>query len=141
MRKKTNIKNSEYILMSAALLLLGLSGFTAWFLDKNNDSASQTQLPAIIGTAVLTIDFGDGNKRSFEGEIVEGETSLDALAQAAKAGNFSYKMNGNNELIAIENVAQKKNKFWRWYLDDKKIDRPLNDIVLKSGDKMLTRYE
>ncbi|MDO8743195.1 MAG: hypothetical protein Q7J30_01375 [Candidatus Azambacteria bacterium] len=138
--KKTNIKNNEYILMSAALLLLGLSGFTAWFLDKNN-SASQPKLPAIIGMAVLTIDFGDGSKRSFEGEIVAGETSLDALAQASKAGNFSYKMNGNNELIAIENVAQKKNKRWRWYLDDKKIDRPLNEIVLKSGDKMLTRYE
>jgi len=95
----------------------------------------------IIGKAELIIDFGDGNKRAFEGEIVENETIVDALNQSSKIGNFSYKIDEKNNLSAINNFTGDKDKAWRWYLNDKKIDDLTNRVVLKSNDKILVKYE
>ncbi len=97
--------------------------------------------PIIIGQAALTTDFGNGSERIFEGNIVEGETLLDALNQASKAGNFSYQLDEENNLAAIGSFTRNKNKSWHWYLNDKKIDKPLGKIILKSGDEILLQYK
>lgn len=95
----------------------------------------------IIGKAELIIDFGGGNKRAFEGNIVKNETLIDALNQASRVGNFSYKIDGKNNLSTINNFANSQNKAWRWYLNDEKIDSLANGIVLKANDKILVKYE
>ncbi len=135
-------KKNDYILMLAALLLLILSaGAVFWFSgDKQNNNISQSA-PKIIGKAVLTIDFGDDRKRNFEGEIIKGETLFDALNQASKVGNFSYQLDEKNNLAAIDSFTRNKNKSWHWYLNDKKIDKPLGEIILKSGDEILLQYK
>ena len=144
MNKNMN-KKDDYILIAAAVLLLILIGsITTWFPSakkQNGDIATQSLEPKIIGRAALAIDFSNGNKRNFEGEIVEGETLLNALGQASKAGNFSYKLDEKNNLAAIDSFARDKNKSWHWYLNDKKIDKSLGEIILKSGDKILIKYE
>ena len=135
-------KKNEYILMLAALLLLILSaGAIFWFSGKRQDNNISPSVSKIIGQAALTIDFSDGNKRNFEGEIISGETLLDALSQASKAGNFSYQLDEKNNLAAIDSFTRNKNKSWHWYLNDKKIDKPLGEIILKSGDEIIIRYE
>ncbi len=128
--------------MLAALLLLILSaGAVFWFSgDKQNNNISQSA-PKIIGKAVLTIDFGNNKERNFEGEIIEGETLFDALNQASKVGNFSYQLDEKNNLAAIDSFTRNKNKSWHWYLNDKKIDKPLGEIILKSGDEILLQYK
>lgn len=128
--------------MAAAVLLLILSaGAIFWSSNVNNNNASRVLPPKIIGQAALTVDFGDGKERNFEGEIIEGETLLDALSQASKAGNFSYKLDEKNNLAAIDNFTRSKNKSWYWYLNDKKIDKLLGEIILKSGDEILLQYK
>ncbi|MBU2082240.1 hypothetical protein KKH14_02320 [Patescibacteria group bacterium] len=127
-------KKREIILIIAALLLAALVGGLALLYsgeEKQN----------IIGKAELMIDFGDGNKRAFEGEIVENETPVDALNQASKIGNFSYKIDEKNNLSAINNFTGDKDKMWQWYLNDKKMDSLIGGIVLKSNDKILVKYE
>ncbi len=134
--------NKDYILILGAVLLLILTASAIfWFSgDKQNNNISQSA-PKIIGKAVLTVDFGDGKERNFEGEIIEGETLFDALIQASKAGNFSYKLDEKNNLAAIEDFIRNNNKSWHWYLNDNKIDKSPNEIILKSGDKILIKYE
>lgn len=116
-------KKEEIILMIVALLLAVLVGGLV-FLYSGEEKQN------IIGKAELTIDFGDGNKRAFEGEIVENETLIDALNQASKAGNFSS-----------EEIILNKDKSWHWYLNDEKMDNLTDRVVLKSNDKILVKYE
>ena len=136
-------KNNDYVLMLAALLFLILSaGVVFWFSGKRQDNnISQSLTPKIIGKAVLTVDFSDGKERNFEGEIIEGETILNALSQASKAGNFSYELDEKNDLAAVDNFIRSKNKSWYWYLNDKNIDKSLSEIILKSGDEILLQYK
>ncbi len=135
-------KKNDYILMLAALLLLILSANTIfWFSGNRRDNDISQSAPKILGKATLTTDFGNGSERIFEGNIVEGETLLDALNQASKAGNFSYQLDEENNLAAIGSFTRNKNKSWHWYLNDKKIDKPLGEIILKSGDEILLQYK
>ncbi|MCX6813818.1 MAG: DUF4430 domain-containing protein [Candidatus Azambacteria bacterium] len=134
-------KKDDYVLMLFALLLLILSASVIfWFSGNKQDNNISQSAPKIIGQAELTVDFGNGQKRVFEGEIIDGETLLDALNQASKAGNFSYKLDEKNNLAVIEDFIRNNNKSWHWYLNDKKIDKSLNEIILKSGDKILIKY-
>ena len=135
-------KTDDYVLMLVALLLLVLSaGAIFWFSgNRQNNNISQSLTPKIIGQAVLTVDFSDGKERNFEGEIIEGETLLDALSQASKAGNFSYKLDEKSNLAAVESFVKNGEKSWHWYLNGKKVSKPY-EMSLHAGDKILIRYE
>lgn len=137
--KKNDIKN-DYILITAAILLLILSGILV-FWSSYFKSELKTQSPQVIGRAVLTIDFGNNAKRAFEGDIIDNETIVIVLIQASKAGNFSYKLDTKNNLVAIDSFSQQNGKSWQWYINGKKIDKPLNEIIAKDGDNILIKYE
>lgn len=140
--KKSNQKD-DLILITAALLLLVISGAVVfWFSIKKEPVAPAGQPKMeIIGSVVLTIDFGSGKKRSFEGDIVKGETPIDALIQASKAGNLYYKFDEKNSLAAIDNFVKNSEKSWQWYLNDKKVDKPPSEIILKADDNILIKYD
>lgn len=137
--EKNYIKN-DYFLMAAAVLLLVLSGFLVSRFSIRS-ILPQAQAPQIIGKAVLTIDFGNGEKRAFEGNIIENEILVGVLTQASKAGNFSYKLDQKNNLAAIEEFIADGKKSWHWYLNGKKINKPLSEIIIKDGDDILIKYE
>ena len=128
---------NDYILIFSAVCLLLLSGFVIFSLSFKPALISQK----IAGKAVLTVDFGNGDKRSFEGEIIEGETVIDALTQASLAGSFSYKLDEKNNLASIGNFIKDNNKTWQWYLNEKKISEPLNKVQLNANDRVLIKYE
>lgn len=139
MTKITQIKKNDRILIFTAILFLILSGILI-FQPPSFKFWPKTQSLQIIGKAVLTIDFGN-NKRAFEGDIIDNETLVIVLIQASKAGNFSYKLDANNNLTAIDSFSQKNGKLWQWYLNGKKIDKSLNEIIAKDGDNILIKYE
>lgn len=141
MRKK-QIKN-DYFLVIVAIGLLILSAFWIYFSNENmslRDISRREKKPEIIGVASLTIDFGN-EKRAFEGEIVEGETILNAFYQASQAGKFSYQLDEKNNLAVIENFAKNNKKSWQWYLNNQKISKSPSEFFLKAGDKILIKYE
>lgn len=140
--KKDNIKD-DYILIVVAVLLLILGGGAIFWSSnvKNNNSVSRVLPPKIIGQAALIIDFGNGEKRAFGGDIVENETLVGVLIQASKAGNFSYKLDQKNNLAAVERFTNDGQKSWHWYLNDKKIDKRFSEIIVKDGDNILIKYE
>ncbi len=97
-------QKNDLILVLSAVSLLILSGFLV-FRFSYFESGPKTQSPKIIGEASLTVDFGNGEKRVFRGEIVENENLLNVLSQAAKAGNLHYKLDGGNNVAAVENFT------------------------------------
>ncbi|MDO8574968.1 MAG: hypothetical protein Q7R61_01695 [bacterium] len=137
--KKDN-KKGDYILITAAVLLLILSGFFV-FLFPFRRFEPKALVLKVIGEASLTIDFGNGEKRVFKGEVVDNENLLNVLNQAAKAGNLRYKLDGENNVAAIETFTMDKTKTWQWRINGKKVEKPLYEIIVKPNDEILIKYE
>ena len=140
-------QKKELILISISVLLLAMIGFIVF---KFSPQASRflNPLPQVIGKSVLTIDFGNDKKRAFSGDIVENEDLIDVLYQASKAGNFSYKINENSEVILIEDISlgdksslKNNNKSWQWYLNNEKLVESPGKVNPRDGDIILIRYE
>ena len=64
------------------IALLSVTGFLVAYLSFNLNEHS-------LGTARLEIVSG-GDKRAFEGEVIDGMTVFDALRASALAGNISF---------------------------------------------------
>ena len=123
------------------MLLILSAGTIFWFSGNRRDNNVSQSVPKIIGKVVLTIDFGNGEKRAFEGDVVENETLLDALILTSKAGNFRYNLDERSNLAAIESFVKNSKKSWYWYLNGKKNSKSLNEIFLKADDNILIKYE
>lgn len=134
------ISSDYFLMLSAALFLIATGVIVVWTYPKKEPVAANQSKMEIIGSIVLTVDFGNGRKRAFEGNIVKSETFFDALNQASKAGNFSYKLDEKNNLAAVESFVKNGEKSWSWYLNGKKISTA-NEIFLKNNDKILIKYE
>lgn len=48
-------------------------------------------------TALLVVDYGGGNTRTFTGEVVEQMTILDTLQASAKGGALQFEYNQEND--------------------------------------------
>ncbi|MBI2446406.1 MAG: hypothetical protein HYV51_01115 [Parcubacteria group bacterium] len=136
---KKNKKKDDYILIISAVFLLILSGFLIFSFSSNRFFPP---LPTanIIGEASLTIDFGNGERRAFKGEIVENENLMSVLNQAAKAGNLRYKLDEGNNVATIENFTANKTKTWQWHINGKKVEKPFYEIIVNPSDEILIKY-
>lgn len=146
-KKIKQLPKKDLILIFSSVLLLGFISLIVFKLSPKT-SHFLNPLPQIIGQAVLTIDFGNNEKRAFSGDIIENETLVDVLTQAAKAGYFSYKLNENADVVLIEDISSRDKKFlknnnksWHWYLNNKKISKSPNEIISRDGDNILIKYE
>lgn len=96
--------------------------------------------------ATLAVNF-DNLKRSFEGEVVEDMTILDALNMAMSVGKikFNYVLDDNNQTLVLEindHLNRVGDKHFTFYLNDRQIDSTeLNKINLKAGDSIVIKYE
>lgn len=139
-QKSNNEWNDSILILASVILLVLVGGGLVWLSGGRERGISQSQAPKILGKAILTIDFGDNTKRSFEGDIVEGETLFDVLTQAAKAGNFSYQVDEGNNLSAIESFSKNNKQSWQYYVNGKKVGETLNSIILQAGDEIVVKY-
>lgn len=97
------------------------------------------------GEASLIVDFGD-IKRAFEGEVVEKMTILDALNASVAAGNiklrYTVDSNNNTTIMEINSHQATKEKGFQFYINGKKINsNDLNKTMIRSGDKVVIKYE
>jgi|SRR3989344_3131480 len=139
--KKKLIKKSDiltflliFILTTGSIGILLLSYF-------NQHIVSNNQILGIIGKAFLTIDFGNGQKRFFEGDIVDDETFVDIFNKASIAGKFSYVFDGKNSIVSVNGTNNGNEKSWHLYINDKNIDELLSKIIIKNYDKVFVKYE
>ena len=96
--------------------------------------------------ATLAINF-DNLKRSFEGEVVEDMTVLDALNMAMAVGKIklNYALDQKNQTWVMEindHLNKVGNKHFAFFLNDKRIDSEnLNKTRIKHGDSVVIKYE
>lgn len=91
--------------------------------------------------ARVTIDFGNGKKRAFEGDVMSPISAAEALRAASTAGRFSLNMALSGEISDINGVRELREKGWRWYLNGEPQLRPMPDVLIRGGDKILLKYE
>jgi len=137
---KTQKNDSILILSAVLLLILSVGAIFLFSGNKRDNDISQSSTPNIIGEASLTVDFGNGERRAFIGEIVENENLMNVLNQAAKAGDLNYKLDGGNNVAAIETLAANKTKSWQWHINGKKVEKPFYEIIVRPNDEILIKY-
>ncbi len=101
--------------------------------------------PSISGRATLptrlTIDFGNGERRAFQGEVEDGMTILAALFASQTAGRFSVSTDSRGRVIDIAGIRAGGGRAWRVYLNDAPIQDLPGHTEIQPGDKILFRYE
>jgi hypothetical protein len=123
----------RYLLIIIALLIILLVGFYyCFFIKPFSQPEKQDE------QAVLIIDFGE-RKRSFSGEVIDGMTIIDVLSVSAEAGEFNFELI-DNYLIKINQIEQNDKK-WTVYLNGRKIDQPLNQVLVELEDLIEIKLE
>lgn len=89
----------------------------------------------------LTLDFGGGRRRAFEGALSSPITAGEALRFSREAGDFSASFALAGEVLEIDGVSSGEEKRWRWYLNGHPEVRPMLDVLVRGGDKILMKYE
>jgi len=88
-------------------------------------------------TAKVLVDFGDGTKRAFEGEVPNtGLTLYDVLMTVGAIGNIEIGFTTNtNQLMAVEAIGNNYNKdghSWLVIFPELGWIKPINEISLDS---------
>ncbi|MBI4132435.1 MAG: hypothetical protein HY474_02270 [Candidatus Sungbacteria bacterium] len=97
--------------------------------------------PAASRPARLTIDFGGGRKRAFEGQIEEGMTILAALRRSGEAGEFAVLTDARGEITAVAGIRSSAAKRWRIYRNGAAVTDLAGHVELQPGDRIEMRYE
>lgn len=128
------------ILFQVALLILLL---IIVYLFKPSLNLSQKNSSDL---ALLTINL-ETEKRSFEGEVIDDMTMLDALNAAVSVGkiklNYAIDELGNVNIMEIDGHTNGvNNKYFVFYLNSKKISpETLNKEKISHGDSIEIRNE
>ena len=91
--------------------------------------------------ARVTIDFGNGTKRAFEGESQAGMTILSALRLSGDVGQFKTATNERGAIVAIAGVGNAMGKRWRVYRNGAAVEDLPGHIGVEAGDRIMLRYE
>lgn len=129
------------VLIALAVLFYANNNFYQEFITDSK-SLQNYAIPKKTKTdhALVELDFGNGKKRAFKGEV-DGRTydlksSLELIAQEAR---FAFReKNGRIEKLAdISNASG----VWKIYKNGEKTSRPLQELTITGGDKYVLRFE
>ena len=138
---KPFFKKRHLVEIASIIVLLLLASVFKVTVDNLKDAGNDGN-----GLATLAVNF-DNLKRSFEGEVVEDMTILDALNMAMAVGQIklNYVLDDRNQTWVMEindHLNRVGDKHFAFFLHDKQIDsKDLNKVHLKAGDSIVIRYE
>lgn len=141
--------NLFYIGLVVAAFLFAVVLIFSWndsfYYDMQAYSIGLSSIPTKPGGASglgrVVIDFGNGKKRSFEGEVKVGMTVLSALRAAEGAGNFRTLTNGRGGIIDIAGVKNNSHRRWRVWLNGVSLAQLPGETAISAGDRILFKYE
>ena len=90
---------------------------------------------------VIMFDFGDGRKRMFQAYLstsVNGKEALDGVKDSA---TIALAIAPTGKITSVDAVRDSSSRQWHWYLNGFEDERPITDVLLRSGDKILFKYE
>lgn len=104
----------------------------------NDENFSVLSSPG--SSAWIEIDFGNGLRRMFEGDLDNLAYPFEsALRASARAGGFTYTIR-QGKIIELAGVQGSKGQ-WRVYQNQKPILASLDQMAIKTGDTYTLRYE
>lgn len=139
--QKNNKHINTYVSQATSWSLIAASSvaaFTAMFFANSkfyseslNDAQKIQEIVMPERNRVwIELDFSNGSKRLFEGDLREGSYPLTAALQtAAEAGNFSYKIE-KGRIISLA----KRNGNWEIYHNDNLTKNAIEKITINKGD-------
>ena len=89
----------------------------------------------------IGVDFGNGERRAFEGRLYTGMTILAALREAEQVGNFKTQTDERGKIVGIAGVKNNGRKNWRMYVNSIPVSEFPGRMDIKSGDNVIFRYE
>lgn len=135
-------QSSKYYWVIVALASFAVLGIV-FVLGNSLQKEISAPVPGTVfkreGGARLVVDFGNGKKRAFRGEVVSGMTVYDALAAAREAGGLTVAFRGD----AVEEIGGVKNNSheWRYYVNGKPAASVPQFEEVKPGDEVVFRFE
>lgn len=145
-RKKYKIKsgNTFWVIlgMVAVLALLvifySLNSFNADFL-KNSESINALVIPK-HERALIEINFGNGKKRVFAGDVKNEVYPLEtALKSAAENGKFTFQIK-NGFIRRLAERGDSRNS-WAIYKNDEKVAAHIGELTIARGDRYIFKLE
>ncbi|MBI2064231.1 MAG: hypothetical protein HYT66_00770 [Candidatus Yanofskybacteria bacterium] len=139
---KPFFKKRYLVELASIIVLLLLASVFKITVDNLKDAGSGGK----NGLATLAVNF-DNLKRTFEGEVVEDMTVLDALNMAMAVGKIklTYALDDKNQVRVMEingHLNRVADKHFTFFLNDKQVDsKDLNNVNLKAGDRIVIKYE
>ena len=125
------------------VFVLAIGGIIFSFQHRNlKEKISKKELIS-AHQAALIIDYGNGKKRVFKGEAVEGldlKTLIDLLTEEKK---ITSKFRKTQKGFVLESLEGLKNdsKSWKCYLNGNLIEKDFEKIFIHPGDQIELVYE
>jgi len=140
-KKKTNNK--------ALLLVATLSMSAALFILKEVRTPLLQPSPFFVVRpsqfAHLTIDFGDGVRREFKGEVVFPMSAFDALYSATISGELTLDYRYSPQGTMVERIGDKTTqeigKAWHLYVNGERIKKSPTIYQINPQDFIEWKYE
>lgn len=127
------------------LFVLAIGGIIFSLQNKNlkKEIKKESVLHHQTNQASLIIDYGNGKKRFFRGEAVEGldlKTLLELLTEEKK---ITSKFKKTQKGFILESLEGLKNnsKSWKCYLNGTLIKKDLEKVFIQPGDQIRLVYE
>lgn len=147
MPAKANLHKSEFLYW-AIVIAVFLAAVAAIFYENEvfyqeflGYFSFSSPTPALFHPARVTIDFGNGKKRAFEGRVESGMTIFSALRASQDAGGFEIITDNRGRVVAVNGVKNVREKQWGLYMNGVSITTLPGNIEIQPGDRIVFRYE
>lgn len=138
---KDRTRLAVVLVVFAAAVALIFAANNAFFRDYQAYFTPPSPAPPPAPVTRLVIDFGNGQKRAFLGPVEPEMTIVTALRASGIAGNFSASFNGQGRVLAIAGVQAFEPERWNVYVNGALLSTPPGEFDVRSGDRILFRYE
>lgn len=140
--KKKNIVNWT-IFLAAFFLALGFIFFEndLFYRDFAEYFSSFAPPAPEVSPTRVTIDFGNGKRRAFEGEVERGTTAVLALRASEAAGGFHAVTDDHGRIVSIAGVKNDDGRKWRAYRNNAFVGDIPGNVEIGPGDRITFRYE
>ena len=135
---KIDTKTAYWILIGGvALVTLGITLNLNRELDRTNGLlAESAKLPEKGEQAKIELDFNNGKKRLFAGDLDAVYPLRSALDSISAEGGFTYSVRNGK----VENIGEVRGA-WAVYKNGVRVEESLDSLIIEGGDHYAFRVE
>lgn len=133
----TNLKKQGVIILAALAVILGLVAYAGTIFFKETLTDKIPDVTPQNSSAIVQIDFSNGEKRAFESELDGGVYPFNiALQSVAEAGGFALSIKGT----LVEEIAGSGGP-WKIYKNGTIVNSATNSLTITGGDYYVLKRE